>query len=187
MVIHEKLRFLRHTNINGTGIDIEVILPSGSSLYYRRVQIYQSIKTFEGGHQKEVDDITYLNPNKGRVSLWGGTLFGHIISAIARDILGEGLIALENAGYKTLGTIHDEVWVICPKQILKSLPSPKIMCDGEDVTGDTWSKITNLPASLWGEKEIGDDILKKLTAVPEWAKGLKGLGADLVVNRRYAK
>lgn len=167
----KKIYFSRQLNTDGKSFDIVIALPSGSQLFYRRVKV-------------DGDEITYLNPNKGRVHLWGGTIFEHVVSALARDILGYGLINLVEAGYHTLGTIHDEIWILSDPQIPKDLPL------GEHTGKTIWEKAglkVNPPLILWNEDDIKKDILKIMTKVPEWAKGLKNLTAELVVHERYAK
>ena len=94
-----KVFFTRVKNVDGKTTDIVMKLPSGNRLYYRRVKI-------------DGNDITYLNANLGRTKVWGGIFLEHCVSALARDILGIGLIRLEEAGYKTIASVHDEILLI---------------------------------------------------------------------------
>ena len=85
---------------------LEVKLPSGRSLYYSEPFIEK------GNYDK--DNLCYYGTNQktrkwGKLSAWGGKLVENIVQAIARDCLAVALIRLENAGYKTIMHVHDEV------------------------------------------------------------------------------
>lgn len=71
-------------------------LPSGRMLVYQKAMILDK-------------EIRYYD--KGFKKTWGGTLVENIVQAIARDCLATALMRLEQAGYKTVAHIHDEVVV----------------------------------------------------------------------------
>ncbi|OBA67743.1 DNA polymerase [Gordonia sp. 852002-10350_SCH5691597] len=75
----------------------ELILPSGRSLRYARVR-----ETVKGDH-------VYTKPHGGIGKLWGGTLTNNLCQAVARDLLVEALLRLDDAGYTVVGHVHDEV------------------------------------------------------------------------------
>lgn len=89
-----------------------ITLPSGRSLAYVRPRIeiderYNKDKlTFEG--------IMPGTRRWGRVDTYGGKLTENIIQAIARDCLSESMIRLDQAGYKIVAHIHDEVVLDVP-------------------------------------------------------------------------
>ncbi|MCC2249100.1 DNA polymerase [Virgibacillus sp. AGTR] len=86
-------------------------LPSGRKLAYVRPKIEPHQK-FEGK-----DELTYEGPGgRGmeRIGTYGGKLVENIIQAIARDCLGISIINLEEAGYKTVMHVHDEVVLDVP-------------------------------------------------------------------------
>ena len=50
-----------------------------------------------------------------RMETWGGRLVENIVQAFARDILAEALLRLEDAGYRVVFSVHDEVIVEAPR------------------------------------------------------------------------
>jgi DNA polymerase len=60
-------------------------------------------------------DLSYMGrDNKkngmwGRVRTYGGMLVENIVQAIARDLMVEGMIRVEAAGYPIVLTVHDEI------------------------------------------------------------------------------
>ena len=88
-------------------------LPSGRSLAYvrPRIEIDERFNrdklTFEG--------VMPITRKWGRVDTYGGKLTENIIQAIARDCLAESMIRLDEAGYKIVAHIHDEVLLDVPK------------------------------------------------------------------------
>lgn len=81
----------------GSSRSRELILPSGRALRYAGVR-----ETLAG-------DITYRKPHGGIAKLWGGTLTNNLCQAVARDLLVEALLRLDDAGYTVVGHVHDEV------------------------------------------------------------------------------
>lgn len=86
---------------------LRVVLPSGRSLCYPGVKLDD-----EGA-------ITYMGSNQltrkwERVKTFGGKLFENICQAVARDILADTMRNVENAGYKIVLTVHDEVIAEAP-------------------------------------------------------------------------
>lgn len=84
-----------------------ITLPSGRKIAYIKPRI-----ELEGEYNKET--ITYEGTIQssggwGRNYTWGGKLVENIVQATARDCLGEAMLKLENAGYKIVMHIHDEV------------------------------------------------------------------------------
>jgi DNA polymerase len=77
---------------------LEIVLPSGRSLFYR------GCKWINGS-------LHYLNDTQNLTKTWGGTLVQNVVQALARDVLAEAMIALDYYGYHILLTVHDEVVV----------------------------------------------------------------------------
>lgn len=75
----------------------ELVLPSGRRLRYARVR-----ESVRGG-------FVYTKPHGGTAKLWGGTLTNNLCQAVARDLLVEALLRLDDAGYRVVGHVHDEV------------------------------------------------------------------------------
>lgn len=76
-------------NQNGTTI---IQLPSGRNLYYPKASV------------NKWGDLLY---RWGK--LWGGSITENIVQSVARDILAEALLRLEDAGFNILWHVYDEV------------------------------------------------------------------------------
>lgn len=90
-------------------------LPSGRRLAYREPRL--TMRETDYG-PKETLEFMAVNSKTKKWSLertWGGTLTENIVQAVARDLIMEGILRLEKAGYKTLLTVHDEA--ICEKPV----------------------------------------------------------------------
>lgn len=84
-----------------TGDDFTLKLPSGRNLYYRHVARDKK------GFSAEVQGRRY--------SFFGGKLVENLTSATARDVLGDILVRLDEAGYRVVMHVHDEVVVEVPE------------------------------------------------------------------------
>lgn len=79
---------------------VKIRLPSGSYLFY------------PGAKQKD-GKLCYEVFERGAIhneSTYGGKLCENVVSGTARDIMLSSKFKLEEAGFKNLGTVHDEVW-----------------------------------------------------------------------------
>jgi DNA polymerase len=86
---------------------LNIRLPSGRRLRYFNPSLVQ--KQLANGRM--VPEIRYWTVDFhqwARVSIWGGQFTNHIVQGIARDLMVNGIINIENAGYKFLISIHDE-------------------------------------------------------------------------------
>jgi DNA polymerase len=87
-------------------------LPSGRKLAYVNPRL-------ERDERYDKPKITYegLEPSTkqwGRLSTYGGKLTENIVQALARDCLAEAMLRLEEAGYKIVMHVHDEVVLEVP-------------------------------------------------------------------------
>lgn len=84
-----------------------MILPSGRRLHYYAPSVETVVK-----FGKPKLQLSYFGERKagmrGRVSTYGGKLVENAVQSIARDIMMEGMLAGEEAGYPALVNIHDE-------------------------------------------------------------------------------
>ena len=85
-------------------------LPSGRHLWYYKPSLVRG-KTPWG---EEKDELRYwaTHPKTKewcRLHTYGGKLVENVTQAIARDLLANGMLKVEAAGYETLLTVHDEV------------------------------------------------------------------------------
>lgn len=82
-------------------------LPSGRRLHYYAPSVDTVVK-----FGKPKLQLSYFGERKagmrGRVSTYGGKLVENAVQSIARDIMMEGMLAGEEAGYPALVNIHDE-------------------------------------------------------------------------------
>lgn len=90
-----------------------ITLPSGRKLAYVKPEMQPHPK-FDGREQ-----ITYMGVNQmtrkwSRLSTYGGKLVENVVQAIARDCLAQSLSRLENAGYRIVMHVHDEVVLEVP-------------------------------------------------------------------------
>ena len=92
------VRFRRLKGLTPGTLDMEITLPSGGKIFYRKVEM-------------DGKNITYLTADRGRVKLWHGALMEHICSGTARELMASALLRLEREGYRVINTIHDELWV----------------------------------------------------------------------------
>lgn len=109
------------------GPDRAMVLPSGRSLIYHNVKRSQKRLTFD-------------DPKGYRTDTYGGRLAENATQAVARDILAEALVRLEDSGYEVALHIHDEIGVYGEHPVEEI---SKIMCDRPD-----WAE--GLPLSAEG-------------------------------------
>lgn len=86
------------------------LLPSGRTLAYHRPEI----KITETSWGARVDTIYHYatNPVSKKwesVGTYGGRLVENIVQAVARDLLAEAMLRIEEHGYEIILTAHDEV------------------------------------------------------------------------------
>lgn len=91
-------------------------LPSGRNLYYCLPEIRKQ-RTAWGDFK---DTITFMGVHSEtkkwvRLATYGGKLVENCVQALARDIMGGGIINLEDAGYPVVFHVHDEVISEIPK------------------------------------------------------------------------
>lgn len=82
-------------------------LPSGRALRYYRPKVVPVEKFGEPALQ-----LQFKSEFRGRMvseSTYGGKLTENIVQATARDVLVHGMFEAEKAGYRVIGTVHDEI------------------------------------------------------------------------------
>jgi DNA polymerase len=105
---------------------LEILLPSGRSLYLREPKIVQ-----EDG--RDGSCIEYGTENS-RQRIWGSKLCAYVTQATARDLLAEALLACRDAGLNVIMSCHDEIVLLTPdaeadadyqklKQIMHTVPA----------------------------------------------------------------
>jgi len=121
-----KIPILNFYNQNGTTI---IQLPSGRCLYYPKASINkQGDLLYRWGH------------------LWGGSITENIVQAVARDILGEALLQLQEHNFNILFHSHDEIICLLPKSSAEK--DLQQMIEIMEIVPD-WAE--GLPISVEGE------------------------------------
>ena len=115
-------------------------LPSGRAIAYHGFG--QKWVTTQYGRQRR---MTFLDPRKNniRVDTYGGRATENITQAVARDVLSEAIIRLQEAGYKVVGHVHDEVIIEGTHDVDEVA---RIMCETTD-----WS--AGLPLAAEGQNQ----------------------------------
>lgn len=99
-------------------IIIRIHLPSGRHLHY--LNAGSEIKQMEGdsGPYEKLtffyDGVNQETKVWGRVHSHGGKIVENIVQAVARDILADGMLALDAVGMKICGLFHDEILILEP-------------------------------------------------------------------------
>lgn len=91
-----------HLRFEKDGSDRLLILPSGRALCYRKC----GVSRVDGRER-----LSYASPQGFRMDLYGGRIAENATQAVARDVLGEALIRLEDRGYEVAAHVHDEILV----------------------------------------------------------------------------
>lgn len=119
----------KHLEVVKDNRDRYIVLPSGRAIGYHKV----GFRTEEGpyGPRTRASFEVWKNGRRYRQDTYGGRLAENVTQAVARDILGEGLVRLENNGYSVVGHVHDEAIVLG-----ENVPGVKaLMCEVP-----TWAK-----------------------------------------------
>lgn len=103
-----------HIKITRRGDSMKMHLPSGRAICYHDVKWERYVvidpktkkKSFKEGWR-------YSDPKRGgaRIGTYGGRLVENATQAIARDVMAEALVRLDEAGFEVVGHVHDEVIV----------------------------------------------------------------------------
>lgn len=91
------------------GAYLVVQLPSGRKLCYPAPRLDE-----DGTCTFSYMGVEQFTRKWKRIKTYGGKVVENITQAVAADVLAEGLINLETAGYETVLTIHDEVLAETP-------------------------------------------------------------------------
>lgn len=87
-------------------------LPSGRRLSYIRPKIEEG--KFEGSEVITYEGMEQTSKQWTRLSTYGPKLVENIVQATARDCLAEALFNVDEAGYKTVMHVHDEIVMDVP-------------------------------------------------------------------------
>lgn len=113
------------------GNHVRLWLPSNRAITYRDMTWDRWVQVDDDGKKLFREGWRYTAGHGGRTPVWGGTLTENVTQAVARDVLGEAMLALEAAGYRIVGHVHDEV-LIEGEHSVEEVAA--IMCRGTDWT-----------------------------------------------------
>ena len=123
-------------------------LPSGRCLWYANPRIEP--KEMSWGEVKNViafDGVNSTTRKWGRQYLYGGLLAENATQATARDILVNGMFAVESKGYPVVMHVHDEMVAEVPEGFGSVEEFEKLMCSLPD-----WGKDIPLKTEGWRGK-----------------------------------
>lgn len=136
------------------GRAVHLWLPSGRAITYHgvkweryRVRDERTGRMLAKEGWRYADPKNPFNPNQ-RIGTYGGRLAENVTQAVARDIMGEALVRLEQAGHRVIGHVHDEILVEGShdvdeiKKIMTEVPSwaEGFPIDGEGFTTYRYKK-----------------------------------------------
>lgn len=103
-----------HIKITRRGDTVKMHLPSGRAICYHGMR-WERYKVIDERTGKKIikEGYRYNDPKRGgaRIGTYGGRLTENATQAIARDVLAEALVRLDEAGYPVVGHVHDEILV----------------------------------------------------------------------------
>lgn len=97
-----------HVTVEVDGRDRAIRLPSGRRLIYHGVSTRWVDTAFGRRRRVYFKDYRY---NGAMTDTYGGRLAENVTQAIARDVLGEALVRLHEAGLRPVAHVHDEILV----------------------------------------------------------------------------
>lgn len=96
------------------GRAVSIVLPSGRALTYHGVRWERyKVKDPKTGRLVSKEGWRYVDPAypKTRIGTYGGKLAENVTQAVARDVMAESLVRLEENGFQPVGHVHDEILV----------------------------------------------------------------------------
>jgi len=130
-------------------------LPSGRHLRYFKPSL-KSIET-PYGEKEEIHYWAAGNTGLEQFKTYGGSLVENITQATARDIMANGMLNAEAAGFRVVLTVHDEL-----------------------VTE------LDVENKIWDDKGAVEALAKEMCSLPQWAAGCP-IAAEGWTGKRYRK
>jgi DNA polymerase len=139
-----------HIKVTRRGDSMKMHLPGGRAISYHGVKWERyRVKDDKTGRMIPKEGYRYNDPKRGgaRIGTYGGRLVENATQAIARDILAEALVRLDDAGYPVIGHVHDEILVESTDlkeitQLMTQVPrwARGLPLDGEGFVADRYRK-----------------------------------------------
>ncbi len=139
-----------HITVTRRGSTVKMWLPSGRAITYHEVK-WERYVVIDPKTKRKIpkQGWRYADPKKGgrRIGTYGGSLVENATQAIARDLLAEALVRLDDAGIPVVGHVHDEVIAETTEleavtRIMTQVPSwaEGLPIDGEGFVTDRYRK-----------------------------------------------
>ncbi len=87
--------------------DGKIYLPNGCPLNYQTLEFYRDSEAGE--------EYWRLKTRRGWTKMYGAKLVENLIQALARVVISQAFIRLVGLGYRIVGTEHDSLWILIPK------------------------------------------------------------------------
>ena len=108
-ILNGKMVKVGYIRMKFDGKTLCIKLPSGRKLAYYNARLVDKVK-----FGKNKTCIVYDRAKQGETDTYGGKLCENITQSVARDCLATAMLRLDNAGYRIILHIHDEV--VCERQ-----------------------------------------------------------------------
>lgn len=127
------------------GAYLYIVLPSGRPLCFAAPSAVMAPTPW--GAEKLTLQYWGVDPVSkqwGLLRTYGGALVENIVQAVARDLLAEGMLRCEKAGYPVILNVHDEVVVEVPesfgsvKELETLLATPPAWANGCPIAAEGW-------------------------------------------------
>ncbi len=97
---------------NGKVLTIE--LPSGRKLFYCNPSVRKRLVSTGNKERWETESIVYMGMDQVRkqwtkIDTYGGKLTENVVQAIARDLLAQAMLNIDQAGFDIVMHVHDEI------------------------------------------------------------------------------
>ncbi len=126
------------------GAYLYLILPSGRALAYAAPHIVEEMTEWGTRPQVEFWGMNSFTHQWQQQRLYGGLIVENAVQAISRDLIADGMLRLEEAGYPVVLSVHDEVVCEIPEgfgsleefeHLLTALPD---WAEGCPVSSESW-------------------------------------------------
>lgn len=96
-----------YLRVEADGTDRRIVLPSGRAIEYHG---YKTVWVDTPYGRKA--SPSFVDPQKGyRSRTYGGRLTENIVQGVARDVMADALVRLDQRGFRPVGHVHDEILV----------------------------------------------------------------------------
>lgn len=123
-------------------------LPSGRALHYPRPCL-KPVETSWGDLKLSLTYREWVGSAWQDQSTYGGKLAENICQAISRDLVADAMLAVENAGYPVVLSVHDEIGSEVPEGFGSVEEYCHLMC-----SASPWAKGLPLKAEGWRGKRF---------------------------------